>query len=70
MTTLTDLITRLEAATGPDIELDNGIVHNIQHYYPVDPNEMPLPNRCCGRCQNWARLAPEDETAPEGRCGL
>lgn len=30
----------------------------------------PLPKRCCGRCLNWTRLAPDDPTAPEGKCGL
>lgn len=24
---------------------------------------------CC-ECANWTRLSPDDETAPEGKCGL
>ena len=24
----------------------------------------------CRNCQHWTRLQPDDETAPEGQCGL
>lgn len=40
------------------------------HQHFLDRYAAALPSQCCGRCSHWARLRPDDETAPEGRCGL